>query len=292
MIHIFFKTIKARPIFILFISLIILWQLIDTIFETIFQYHNSFLDSVLILFIYLFCFLWIILTFKKNNILMSPILGTFNSYKSLLYSITLQLLVTIFSISNLFIINIYFMASNENLVQKVYNSENISTNSSSSILSLITVIIIAPIIEEFIFRGFLFSKWTEKMGAYKSMILTSLIFSILHINFDFIGLFLNSILFCILYMKTKNLFIPIICHMFNNFIGNLGNLELIPTSPSSSQDTLENFIHFITKLYNNIPYFLFFTVLLFLIIVYLYTKILPKNTCKPPYTSNLQNTAH
>ncbi|WP_413359390.1 CPBP family intramembrane glutamic endopeptidase [Robertmurraya sp. 2P01SA] len=61
------------------------------------------------------------------------------------------------------------------------------------------------------------NKWGQKYGLFKGIVLTSLIFAILHSG-SFLAAFLTSFLYSILYVKTKKLYFPIIAHSFGNLI--------------------------------------------------------------------------
>ena len=53
------------------------------------------------------------------------------------------------------------------------------------ILSLISVLIIAPIVEEFIFRGFLFSQLSRtRLGAWGAVSLSSFLWTIIHFQYE------------------------------------------------------------------------------------------------------------
>ena len=88
------------------------------------------------------------------------------------------------------------------------------------LLSLISVVIIAPIAEEFIFRGFLYSQLSRtKLGPWVSISIISLFWTIIHFQYEikilfvlfFFGLFLGY-----LRIAYKSLGLPIVVHAINN----------------------------------------------------------------------------
>lgn len=85
-----------------------------------------------------------------------------------------------------------------------------------NLLAIISAVIFAPIVEEFIFRGYLLNRWTLKLGAIPAVILSSGLFAFLH-N-DMLGAFIFAVFQCLLYMKTRSLVGPIIVHFVNNVI--------------------------------------------------------------------------
>jgi membrane protease YdiL (CAAX protease family) len=87
---------------------------------------------------------------------------------------------------------------------------------TASIINAILIIIMAPILEELIFRGFLLNRWQAKYGTVKAIIFSSLIFGLLHV--EILGGVIFGALLCLIYLKTNSLIGPIIVHMANNAI--------------------------------------------------------------------------
>ena len=83
-----------------------------------------------------------------------------------------------------------------------------------NVAAFINFVILTPIYEEFIFRGLLVHRWTKKWGLMKAVVVSSLIFGVLHI--DIIGAFVFGYVMCLLYLRTKTLFVPIAAHALNN----------------------------------------------------------------------------
>jgi len=76
--------------------------------------------------------------------------------------------------------------------------------------------VIVPVTEEVSFRGLLLRRWAQKWNMTKAVLLSSLIFGLLHA--DPIGAFAFGIGMCVLYLKTQSLYVPIVCHALNNLI--------------------------------------------------------------------------
>jgi membrane protease YdiL (CAAX protease family) len=83
---------------------------------------------------------------------------------------------------------------------------------------------IAPLIEEILFRGFLFGWMNRFFGFSISAAFSSLIFSLAHINLKillaqlplFFGLFGISFMLCVLYSKFRSLLAPVLFHTLFN----------------------------------------------------------------------------
>lgn len=87
------------------------------------------------------------------------------------------------------------------------------------ILAFITLVIIAPLAEEILFRGYLFSKLKKYVPIWLSIIVVSLVFGVLHgawnLAFDTFAL---SVILCLLRELTGSLWASILLHMIKNGI--------------------------------------------------------------------------
>lgn len=84
---------------------------------------------------------------------------------------------------------------------------------------IIQALIIAPIGEECLFRGFLFNIIRDKWGTIAGAAISSLAFASVHFSLpQFIPLFILALLQCRLYMKTRTLVAPILVHFIFNAI--------------------------------------------------------------------------
>lgn len=87
----------------------------------------------------------------------------------------------------------------------------------ANLLGLVTLVVLAPVLEEFAFRGLLLHRWTPCWGINRAIIVSSLIFGIAHS--DPIGAMAFGIAMSILYLRTQTLLVPIICHAaYNLFV--------------------------------------------------------------------------
>ena len=88
------------------------------------------------------------------------------------------------------------------------------------ILGLISVLIIAPIAEEFIFRGFLFSQLKRtQLGGWGAVSLSSFLWTIIHFQYELLILlilFVFGIFLGYVRMAYNSLSLPIILHAINN----------------------------------------------------------------------------
>ena len=94
----------------------------------------------------------------------------------------------------------------------------------STVLSFILTVVIGPILEETLDRGYLMNTFFPKSKYYLDVILSGLIFGLSHLilsHRDPISLLYYSLIglfFALIYRWTKNLTITILCHSFFNFL--------------------------------------------------------------------------
>ena len=90
---------------------------------------------------------------------------------------------------------------------------------SQKLLIIISALLIAPITEEFVFRGILYRGLKGFIGALPAILISTILFALVHKNVSsFFVLFLFGILLCYVYEKTESIFSPIFCHMLFNGI--------------------------------------------------------------------------
>ena len=99
---------------------------------------------------------------------------------------------------------------------------------SSVWLLIFAMVIVAPIYEELIFRGILWSAIaeqftsppdTEYRGAIVASLVTSLIFAVIHLQYgiyEISTIVVLAILFCYARIKSGSLILPILLHIINN----------------------------------------------------------------------------
>lgn len=86
--------------------------------------------------------------------------------------------------------------------------------SKDGLLLLFAAVVIAPLVEELVFRGFLFDAWQRRWGWHVSALLTSTVFGLYHALF--LNAFLASIVFICVLRRSGSLLAPIIVHAFGN----------------------------------------------------------------------------
>ena len=81
-------------------------------------------------------------------------------------------------------------------------------------LEVVAIAILAPVVEEILFRGILLHRWAARWGSTTGVVVSSALFAILHI--EFIGHFVFGVTMAMLYVRTRSLWAPIAAHVLNN----------------------------------------------------------------------------
>lgn len=86
-------------------------------------------------------------------------------------------------------------------------------------LTGIAVVIIAPVLEEIFFRGFLLRSLSDKWGIAWGSILSAALFAIIHMQFEsIIPIFILGLIINSLVIRSKSILPSIFFHVFNNAI--------------------------------------------------------------------------
>lgn len=139
-----------------------------------------------------------------------------------------------------YLLSLHSTSLAESLLEPL-DAENPSTSSFpiiSYLLYIFSSVVVAPVSEEFIFRGIFLHRWATKWGASRAILVSSIIFGFLHI--DFLGALVFGIVMALLYIKTRTLIVPMVAHAMNNTI--VTAILLFSTDNNTSETT--NFSEF------------------------------------------------
>lgn len=93
----------------------------------------------------------------------------------------------------------------------------------NGVFSFIAIVIAAPIIEELIFRGIILDGLLQRYSPIKSIILSSILFGIVHLNpWQFVSALIIGLFSGWVYYRTRKLSLSILIHLVNNLVAFLG----------------------------------------------------------------------
>lgn len=93
----------------------------------------------------------------------------------------------------------------------------------SMIAFILSVFIIAPVVEEFVFRALIMTTLRKGVSTTVSILLSALLFALIHSMAGglliILHAFLGGLIFALSYVKTKSLFPAVTAHIFGNIGG-------------------------------------------------------------------------
>lgn len=110
----------------------------------------------------------------------------------------------------------------KSVFQLTTQSVNTSSTVAAAVISpvaLISIVLLAPLVEEFVFRYAAINILTRRFTQTWSILISSLFFSIMHFDFPFIfGYFLIGIVLAGVYVRTNRLLVSFFVHAIMNLI--------------------------------------------------------------------------
>lgn len=106
-------------------------------------------------------------------------------------------------------------------------------------LIVLNLVVFAPICEEIVFRGFLFTRWRRKWGPVRAAVGVSVLFAVAHPNI--LGFFVFSLAMCAMYIRFRSLIVPMLAHASNNLIALILPAGELDAANAGQPFTLEDF---------------------------------------------------
>lgn len=206
----------------LFLPQLIVGRVANLVFSAfrIENYNVSVMQAVLLLFAYILLFVMIVIIPAKVLNIAKPSRSELGfsgepTWKDLLLGpgfFVLEMLVTLIAMS---IIAALIPGIDMEQAQDV-GFNNVYSGLDRA-MAFITLVVMAPIAEEFLFRGWLYAKLRAHMKALPAILIVSLLFAIAHgqINVG-IAVFIMSVAMCIQRELTGTVYSGIIVHMLKN----------------------------------------------------------------------------
>ncbi|BAU49526.1 abortive infection protein [Sulfurifustis variabilis] len=83
-----------------------------------------------------------------------------------------------------------------------------------NLLSALSLVVLAPVLEEILFRGYLLHRWARKWGLWRGILASSALFGALHP--EPLGIAMFGVGMAVLYLRTQSLFVPMLAHGIYN----------------------------------------------------------------------------
>ena len=137
--------------------------------------------------------------------------------REVLWSVLLTFMTQFFISSGgyqLVLSGLYYI--NQPLAIEIYENSGFDFKNNQEMIWLyVTVALLVPIFEEFLFRGVILSRLLRYFSMMPSLILMSIFFGVFH-GSDVIGAIVFAFLCGLLYLKYHNIWVPILVHIINN----------------------------------------------------------------------------
>ena len=123
----------------------------------------------------------------------------------------------------LIVAGLWLQLLNESSKDKTLSDLGVDRSTAALIASMFVVCVMAPIAEEFMFRGYIFTALRNWAGPIGAAVMTGLLFGAIHLDPDRPAAFLVPLAFlgfllCIVYWRTGSLYPCIALHAINNAI--------------------------------------------------------------------------
>ena len=165
--------------------------------------------------------LWVVWQVARHRVDIRRILGVVPKGYRWLPTMGLLLALALFSLGSVGTVLYYASLTFPELVaafleQELFDDLSTSANPAVYLFALVvSLVLVAPVVEEVLFRGILLHRWTVKWGLGRAAVASSFLFGIGH-DFDFFGAFVFGLAMALLYVKTRTLIVPIACHVLHN----------------------------------------------------------------------------
>ncbi|MEL6160680.1 MAG: CPBP family intramembrane glutamic endopeptidase [Cyanobacteria bacterium J06554_11] len=158
---------------------------------------------------------------REHGLQLSHLFGLKIPRFSVFYAGLLVVSLLIFSMGCFSVVFYFLSLSFPNYAAQMLETDLMLGGGNSSlpqlydVLMLFLLLVYAPLVEELVFRGILLQRWGTKWGLRWGLLWSSVLFGILHVN-NPLGLTLFGLVMGLLYLRTRSLWVPVLCHGLNN----------------------------------------------------------------------------
>lgn len=160
---------------------------------------------------------------RRHRVEFARVKGAFPDRNKVWKNLTVVIPLLLFSYGTVWVVYYPLSILSPELVEIVLLQSNVFARSAEgaleigpNVVSAFALIVVAPIVEEVFFRGFLLHRWALTWGVRSSVVGTTVVFASLHA--DPLGALLFGFVMAVIYLKTRSLGLIIACHILNNLI--------------------------------------------------------------------------
>lgn len=234
----FFESIKIRRLVLIYVSVVVFFCIISEL--PVVKSSKLFDENLLLLLTNFGVLAWFILRLKKSDIDMKKEIIKVKSIlkkKDIILSILINITFTVgILVAAVYILLYIWPSGMKGLFDELNQTD---TNSLySTIIYAIGASFIGPVAEEFMFRGVILNRLKMKMGIKKAIILSSILFGMIHFELGIISAVVFGVCMSLIYLKTKNIFVASTIHIINNFIVSAAQVVSFLTSKGAAGQSI------------------------------------------------------
>lgn len=140
-----------------------------------------------------------------------------NVLKTVAYVLGAVILFAILVQLAFFVVQILFPHFNADQAQ--VNEFTKAASPANKRLALIALVILPPIVEETVFRGFIFPAFSKRLGLVVGALASSALFGLAHLQYNVsVYTIVLGLILCFMYVRLRSIFPGMILHMVNNYL--------------------------------------------------------------------------
>lgn len=188
-------------------------------------------DVAFMLSLYGALLVWIVWVCRNSGISLRRLMGRLPSGHDWLTALGLLAVTMIFSIGSWEIFAYGLALAAPGVLEFLIEAVDSMPDPPLAYLVAVAVmaVVVAPVIEEVLFRGILLNRWATKWSVPTAVVATSVAFGFLHAHP--VGITVVGLVAAVLYLRTGSLLIPIAFHAANNLVATILDFMAGPLEP-------------------------------------------------------------
>lgn len=222
------NQIRIRDIIIIYLlSIFIVTGIVFTIIKLNHREIGDLILSALTLILHLLILIILLLRIKPSK---DDILFLYYDFKKKVnrrevIEVTFVKICLAIGGSKLIISTIYFI--DPSVINNFIRESTTLINSLRNYLINVVLLLVAPIMEEIIFRNIIFNRIIEKFNMWTGIVVSSIVFASFYAGSGIAGAIALGVINCILYIKYNNILIPMFVSIINNIILLIWSIPII-----------------------------------------------------------------
>ena len=222
------NQIRIRDIIIIYLlSIFIVTGIVFTIIKLNHREIGDLILSALTLILHLLILIILLLRIKPSK---DDILFLYYDFKKKVnrrevIEVTFVKICLAIGGSKLIISTIYFI--DPSVINNFIRESTTLINSLRNYIINVVLLLVAPIMEEIIFRNIIFNRIIEKFNMWTGIVVSSIVFASFYAGSGIAGAIALGVINCILYIKYNNILIPMFVSIINNIILLIWSIPII-----------------------------------------------------------------